>query len=85
MARYFSNGKEISKAEAEQILKDNEKWYELARQHQTDNEKWSEYMGKCKFVACMYDKTEPREITSSTYKRAQKRLKKQVDTFMGIR
>ena len=30
------------------------------------------------------EKKEPRKITSSTYKRAQKRLNKKVDDFLGI-
>lgn len=29
--------------------------------------------------------TEPREITSSTYERSQKRMKKDVERFMGVK
>ena len=85
MVRYYINGKEITRVQAIKQNKRNEKYLELARKNFKDVNKWQEYMNKCKFVFIVYDKSEKREITSSTYKRSQKRLDKEVASFMGVR
>lgn len=51
MARYYINGKQISKQEANQINKDNEKYIDLAHK---DLKNWDKYMSRCKFIFCVY-------------------------------
>lgn len=85
MNKYYINGKEITETEAKRQNKLNAKYMELAEKNFSDPEKWAEYMEKCKHIFIVYDKSEKREITSSTYKRAQKRLDKEVAAFMGVR
>lgn len=84
MTRYFIKGKEITKDQADRQNKRNNKYLDLAT-HCSDPKKAMEYMEKCSFIFCVYDKAEEREITSTTYKRAQKRLDKEVAAFMGVR
>jgi len=86
-AKYASPGKTYDEAKSEQYYRYKSKYEELRKKISEQKDK-----GREEIVATNsqkkingYGEATSREITSLTYKRLQKRLKKDVDSFVGGR